>query len=223
MNNQKLPSFTPSERRILSKAFWTHHLGEQQAQNVVYGLTPPPENLLNTWEDFCQRVESNEPYQYVLGCVTFADCRIDVNPHVLIPRPETEELVDETSKRLGEHGCFLDVGTGSGAIALGLKRLKPNWKAFGCDISEDALITARNNAVKNKIDVSFYKCDIRQPEINMHPPLDLVISNPPYIPQARKRTWMQLSLTLNLTWHCLHPTKNHCCIMNTSLITEKSI
>ena len=187
MSNQQLPSFTPSERRILAKAFWTDRLGEQQAQAVIYGLTPPPEKLTDEWDDFCRRVESGEPYQYVLGYVSFANCRIDVNPHVLIPRPETEELVYETSKRMDAYGCFLDVGTGSGAIAIGLKKMQPEWKAFGCDISKGALATAEKNAKQNKFQVDFFTCDIRQPKTNPHPSLDLLISNPPYIPQAKEK------------------------------------
>ena len=128
-----------------------------------------------------------EPVQYVLGYTEFMDLRLKVTRDVLIPRPETEELVYWIKNSMeAESPLILDVGTGSGCIALGLKKLIPNAKVFGSDISETALNVARENAEINNLDVEFIVQDaLKTADIGQ--PIDLIVSNPPYIPLRDKK------------------------------------
>ncbi|MFZ6051371.1 peptide chain release factor N(5)-glutamine methyltransferase [Halocola ammonii] len=127
-----------------------------------------------------------EPVQYVLGVTDFMDLKIKVNRDVLIPRPETEELVHWIGASLKDQSpVILDVGTGSGCIALGLKRLIPKAKVYGADISEEALKVARENAAANELEVEFVLQDaLKTADIGQ--PVDVIVSNPPYIPLRDK-------------------------------------
>lgn len=109
-----------------------------------------------------RRRAQHEPLQYITGHTDFFNCRIDVNPSVLIPRPETEQLVEMVLDWGAERPrCrVLDVGTGSGCIAIALKKAKPDWDVTGIDISPEALKTAAGNAVINEADVRFAHGDL---------------------------------------------------------------
>lgn len=127
------------------------------------------------------------PVQYIIGNVDFYDCSILVNENVLIPRFETEYLVDKTIKYLNRLNLnkyeILEVGTGSGCISIALsKNLKSNITAI--DISEKAIEVAKNNAIRNKCNISFLVEDINN--FNPDNKYDLVISNPPYISYNKK-------------------------------------
>lgn len=141
-----------------------------------------PASAIARMEDAVCRVEAGEPVQYVIGKTEFCGMQLEVNPAVLIPRPETEELV-----RLLEHendsmkgGTVLDIGTGSGCIALALKRAFPDADVTGWDISADALFVASRNASRNGLDVNFELQNIleAQPQDEA---FDIIVSNPPYI------------------------------------------
>lgn len=131
-----------------------------------------------------KRRAEHEPLQYILGETEFYQARIKVNPSVLIPRPETEELVDIMLKR---HDALssknvLDIGTGSGCIPIALKLNRPSWKVSAFDISDDALSLAKENAILNEVEVSFWRDDIFGPSAGGDAgKFDLIISNPPYI------------------------------------------
>ena len=144
---------------------------------------------------FLLRLLKGEPVQYVLGYAFFDDLKLKVNPSVLIPRPETEELVDwiiEENK--GHKGLnILDIGTGSGCIALALKRNLPEANVHALDISEKALLIAEENAIANDTDVHFFRYDILAsiptPQIHsfeLDAAWDIIVSNPPYIPDSEK-------------------------------------
>ncbi len=124
------------------------------------------------------------PWQYVLGYCWFGKSIMITDPNVLIPRPETEEMVYTIAKKLPNFsGTILDVGTGSGCIAIELKRLLPKAKISACDISEDALETATTNAILNQSHIHFFKIDVLNESIINHvATIDLIVSNPPYIP-----------------------------------------
>ena len=137
--------------------------------------------LKDKQEQALKRLENGEPVQYIIGNVEFYNSIIDVNKNVLIPRFETELLVDKTIKYLkdmfNKKIDIVDLGTGSGCIAISLK------KAIDCnitalDISKDALEVAKNNAIKNNVEIDFQEYDIAKPYNKI---FDCIISNPPYI------------------------------------------
>jgi release factor glutamine methyltransferase len=132
-------------------------------------------------------LQENIPIQYIIGTVMFAGLTLDVDERVLIPRPETEELVhwllatDDNEAPLN----VLDIGTGSGCVAIALKKARPNWKVTAWDVDLDALAAARQNAKKNSLSVNFEVIDIlgeQLPKSNW----DIILSNPPYVPESEK-------------------------------------
>jgi release factor glutamine methyltransferase len=150
------------------------------------------------WAKFQAAVQKHAegvPIQYIIGSEEFYGRRFEVNEHVLIPRPETEELVYGTLKRLDkffpavDHVELVDVGTGSGAISVTLKLEKPGLQVTAIDLSEDALGVARKNASQLGAEIEFIHGDLLQPLILPGKKVDVVISNPPYIPIADQE-WM---------------------------------
>lgn len=129
-----------------------------------------------------QRRQQREPLQYILGEAWFYGLRLQVSPAVLIPRPETEELVEKALLHLPPGARVADIGTGSGAIALALAAQRPDLAVYATDISADALAQARSNAEALGLRVPFLAGDALAPLLP-HAPFDALISNPPYIPQ----------------------------------------
>ena len=143
-----------------------------------------PADLPDGWETELERLASGKPFQYVMGQTEFCGLPFKVTPEVLIPRPETEELVcriiDENKKRSGL--SVLDIGTGSGAIAVTLAKDLPDAQVTALDVSEGALAVAAGNAGRNGVAVSFLKSDILS-EAPLPGRYDLIVSNPPYVPE----------------------------------------
>ena len=147
--------------------------------------------LLEDFDKGIVRLLDGEPLNYVLGYSYFYGYRFIVNPDVLIPRPETEELVglilsqyDEYFK--GEKIKVCDVGTGSGAIAIALKKEEPNLDVYASDISAEALEVARINAQNNECDIHFLEGSMLEPYIDNDLKFDILVSNPPYIKSVEK-------------------------------------
>lgn len=132
--------------------------------------------------DAIKRLEKGEPVQYIVGNVNFYGYELDVNKNVLIPRRETEELVEEVIKRSQEFYCptIIDVGTGSGAIAISLSK-ELNTHVYASDISSVALDVAKKNAVKNDANITFLEGDMLKPFAEKNIKVDIIVSNPPYI------------------------------------------
>ena len=126
-----------------------------------------------------ERLKTHEPIQYVLGKTSFMDMEFKVNSSVLIPRPETEELVRLMLKEDLDGKEILDIGTGSGCIAISLAKNFPNSKVSALDISNDALEVAKENAKLNNVEVNFINADIFNYESEKI--YDIVVSNPPYV------------------------------------------
>ncbi|MDN3547739.1 peptide chain release factor N(5)-glutamine methyltransferase [Mucilaginibacter aquaedulcis] len=185
--------FTISEISQLSKAsikaFPERELSSQQEEQLKNILT---------------QLLTGQPIQYILGVTEFYGLPFKVNPSVLIPRPETEELVEwilssvaEGQKHKAESvkqftGGILDIGTGSGCIAISLKKNLANAQVSAIDISETALQTARENAVLNEVDVNFIHADILNYYSTPHtsppaPQYHIIVSNPPYVTVADKK------------------------------------
>ena len=142
--------------------------------------------------DAVERLKSMEPIQYILGTTNFYSLPFEVNSSVLIPRPETEELVDLIIKdnRSSKEITLLDIGTGSGCIAITLQKKMANAHVYAIDISAEALNTAKKNAKLNEVNVTFIQTDILQPEIAQNEipyALDIIVSNPPYIKIEEKK------------------------------------
>jgi release factor glutamine methyltransferase len=128
-----------------------------------------------------------EPIQYILGETEFYGLKLNVNPAVLIPRPETEELVDWILKINSiRNAKILDIGTGSGCIALALKNHLKEGEISGVDISENALKVARENALQNHLNVNFFQSDILKWKESEWDKFDIVVSNPPYVRMSEK-------------------------------------
>jgi release factor glutamine methyltransferase len=134
------------------------------------------------------RLKKQEPIQYILGETEFFGLSFHVTPDVLIPRPETEELVEWIlSTTILPDPVILDVGTGSGCIAISLKKHLPGATVTACDISEKALHLARENAARNQTAIDFIQLDLLKPVASrLFSPLDLIVSNPPYVTEKGK-------------------------------------
>ena len=130
-------------------------------------------------EDIYRKLANHMPAQYIIGHAEFFGMQLKVDKRVLIPRPETEELVELTlAENPKENLKVLDIGTGSGAIALALAKNRPDWKITAADISQDALDLAMENANNQGQSLSFIKSDCFS-EISSK--YDIIVSNPPYI------------------------------------------
>lgn len=137
--------------------------------------------------DAIKRLNMGEPVQYIVGDVDFYGNIIKVNKNVLIPRRETEELVEKVLKRIQvfDSPVIADIGTGSGAIAITLAK-KLNTLVYASDISLKALDVAKENVATNKANVTFFEGDMLKPYIENNIKLDVIVSNPPYIKEDEK-------------------------------------
>ena len=135
-----------------------------------------------------QKLKKNIPVQHIIGQVIFNELTIKVNSNVLIPRPETEELVYLINKTNlnNSYSTILDIGTGSGCIILALKKKFPKAKCIGLDISKKAINTAIENAKINSLEIDFVTVDIDKYSVN-EKSLDIIVSNPPYIPKSNQK------------------------------------
>ena len=134
-----------------------------------------------------ERLKNHEPIQYIVGTCEFYGMNFYVNPSVLIPRPETEELIDWVLKETKENSklSILDIGTGSGCIAISLAKNLPKAEVFAVDISKTALETAKKNAILNKTQVNFIQKDVFTLE-KFSQKIDILVSNPPYVREREK-------------------------------------
>lgn len=146
-------------------------------------LEPETVDLLLSMAD---RIAAGQPPQYVVGRARFCGMYLRVTPATLIPRPETEGLVDIITDRHrgGRDLRLLDIGTGSGCIAIALSRALPFARVDACDISAEALDVARDNARQLRAAVDFFQCDILHEPLPDNPLYDVIVSNPPYIARS---------------------------------------
>lgn len=144
------------------------------------------ESQLNTLASVALELGKGKPLQQITGRASFLDIELEVDENVLIPRPETEELVMLAAEHIPKGGVVLDIGTGTGAIALALKSKRPDLSVEGCDVSTKALSLAKKNKEVLDLDVLLFEKDILTDELDKT--YDAIISNPPYIPNADKST-----------------------------------
>ena len=130
-----------------------------------------------------------EPIQYIFGHTLWAGLDLKVTPATLIPRPETAELVERINDQMTKEQMVhvLDIGTGSGCIAIALKKRHPEWQITGIDISTEAIKIAKENAQRNDVEVAFKQMDILSKNADFIGTFDIVVSNPPYICEKEKK------------------------------------
>ncbi|WP_299837018.1 peptide chain release factor N(5)-glutamine methyltransferase [uncultured Tenacibaculum sp.] len=151
------------------------------------GDTEITAEILTKLTDITKRLKAEEPLQYILGNTEFYGYNFEVNSNVLIPRPETEELITWIKESSSENDNIkiLDIGTGSGCIPITLKKEIPTAEVFALDISEKAIETAKKNAKNNNVDVTFLLHDILS-EKELENTFDIIVSNPPYVRNLEK-------------------------------------
>jgi release factor glutamine methyltransferase len=161
-----------------------HVTGWDQLQQALNKETELNESQILAFEQAAAELKAGKPIQYVIGKAWFMGEAYSVNEHVLIPRPETEELVDwilEYAEIKGTDLRILDIGTGSGCIAIALKKALPNSKVSAIDISTNALKVAAENASILNVEIDFVPLDILNTAF-LPDQYDVIVSNPPYIP-----------------------------------------
>jgi release factor glutamine methyltransferase len=182
-----------SDARLTAELLLAHVLELQRVDLYVNFDRPVSPKELAQFRELFRRRLSGEPVQYILGQEEFFGLKFEVNPSVLIPRPETELLVEQIIDDFsGEAGSILDIGTGSGVIAITLAKLLPQAQLTAVDICSKALEVAQRNAARHGVEarIRFLCLDALQPDFASHftQLFDVVVSNPPYIPLSEKES-----------------------------------
>lgn len=179
----ELRQYSTEEAENLVNWLLEHHLGLRRVDMMLF---LEEEDLPEALKKDFEKLKAGEPIQYILGKGPFYGREFLVNKHTLIPRNETEELVHLIIKENPQAGLkILDIGTGTGCIPISLDLEMKSPEVYGIDISEKALELAQKNGVLLKSNVTFLKCDILNEMPNV-PELDILVSNPPYVPEAEK-------------------------------------
>lgn len=167
---------------------------KQQLRRIDLALTPDlsfSETDVLVWDELVEQLKLEIPIQYLLGKTSFYGLDFSVNDAVLIPRQETEELVDwiiatVKAEKVDRPLRILDIGTGSGCIAISLAKNIKNATVFAIDVSENALATAQKNAVNNDVAVTFISQNILE-TFDLQQEFDIIVSNPPYVRNLEKQ------------------------------------
>lgn len=176
----------------VAKVLFYHLANKEPHQLYLMMDEEVDEKLYDAFQEGMKRYMAGEPIQYIKGKETFFSRDFIVNEKVLIPRYETEELVENILYKIDDYFNnydsidLCDVGTGSGAIAISLALEEPKLKVTATDISEDALEVARLNARELSAQVNFYQGDMLKPLIERNIKVDIFVSNPPYIPNEQE-------------------------------------
>lgn len=182
--------YDKSEAANIADLVMEHVTGWRRIDRIVNNtvkISPEMERLLNK---YTEELNMHWPVQYVLHEAWFCGMKFYVDENVLIPRPETEELAEWIiTENKARDIKILDIGTGSGCIAIALKKNLPQAKVYACDISAEALNIARKNAANNEVNIDFLHIDIlNEEERKGLPAVDIIVSNPPYIPLSEKNS-----------------------------------
>lgn len=183
------PIYGPEEANSISWLLAEHELGWTRTQISLRKQTPISPDIWQKFMTYLHRLQQHEPIQYVTGKAYFYDLELQVNPAVLIPRPETEELVHMIIQEFKTKSTFrlLDIGTGSGCIAIALNKNLPQATVYGLDISEDALAVAQINALSHEQPIQWLHHDIFSDPLPLPgQSLDIIVSNPPYVLDSEK-------------------------------------
>ena len=187
----ELQGFFPEEE-LREVAYWIVEESTGMTRTeILFGCKDTKKNV-NEQEiaHILQKLRANEPIQYIFGHTEWMGLDLSLTPATLIPRPETAELVEWILQLADKTQPLkvLDIGTGSGCIALALKKHAPIWSVTGLDISPEALEVARQNAISNHLEVNWLQADILSPIAhNKLPIANIIVSNPPYICDSEKQ------------------------------------
>ncbi|MBR4719373.1 MAG: peptide chain release factor N(5)-glutamine methyltransferase [Lachnospiraceae bacterium] len=184
-----------SDADIDASLLLEHVLGVNKDHILAHGTDAVAEDRSDEYLALIERRKKHVPLQYITGHQEFMGLDFEVNEHVLIPRQDTECLVEEAMIETGDGMRVLDLCTGSGCILISLMRYKNDIEGIGTDISGEALKTAEHNAAANGVNAKFLQGDLFE-ALNAHPSMkkdrfDIVISNPPYIPSGIIGTLME--------------------------------
>jgi release factor glutamine methyltransferase len=170
--------YPPQELTILYKM--VIEFISKKNNTLVLDLIQEEQEAFN---NYINQLKKGIPIQYVLGEADFYQLKFKVNEHVLIPRPETEELVYLILQdaKINQPKSIIDIGTGSGCIPIALKKHLPNTAISAIDVSENAIAVAKENALKNKVEIDFTIADALHLEPKNFQKFDVIVSNPPYI------------------------------------------
>ncbi len=191
--NQFIQQLTPIYDADEAESFFYLILEEKhQLKRIDLALQPDlifTETEIAIWNSILEPLKKEIPIQYLLGKTSFYGLDFEVNADVLIPRPETEELVEwiiqNTTKLEKKEVKILDIGTGSGCIAISIAKNLPNASVFAIDVSENALATAQKNAKTNQVNIRFINQNILETD-DLKQPFDIIVSNPPYVRHLEK-------------------------------------
>ncbi len=177
------------DARLDAETLLGHVLDKERLELYLYFDRPLDQEELNRYREHIRRRGNREPLQHILGETGFMNLILKTGPAVLIPRPETEILVEKAiAVSRNRNLRILDIGTGSGCIAISLAQELEQAKVLAVDISQEALDVARENAILNNSKVSFQAIDILKTLPKIEERFDLIVSNPPYITLAEKDT-----------------------------------
>lgn len=166
------------EGELRATAYWV--IEETTGMSRTDILSGKCTKIVPEVSDVLRRIQRHEPVQYIFGHTYWRGMELAVNPSVLIPRPETSELVDWILEdNTAEHLTLTDAGTGSGCIAIALKKEQPKWQITALDLSSEAIETARKNGEAQGTDIRWRKADMLHLPEDLH--TDILVSNPPYI------------------------------------------
>lgn len=195
ITSQLIDLYPQDEAQAL--AWWIVEESTGLSRNEILTGCKGTKNIPNL-QTIIDRLHHFEPIQYIFGRSEWYGLDLKVTSDTLIPRPETAELVDRINHEEAHTNNLplrvLDIGTGSGCIAIALKKAHPEWEVMGIDISEGAIEVAKENAKRNEVEVEFRVADIfrtlkereLRDSIDKNPPYDIVVSNPPYICEREK-------------------------------------
>lgn len=187
--NQVAPFFDEDEAASFFYLLLEHHRNLKRVDLVMQPDLFFSETEFEMLEGVISELKCQKPIQYILGSTSFFGMHFLVNEHTLIPRPETEELVEWVLKSQASEGVessLLDIGTGSGCIAISLAKNCANAQVSAIDVSLEALATAEKNASINEVQVQFICQDILEAE-SLDKKYDVIVSNPPYIRMLEKQ------------------------------------
>ena len=183
----ELRGFYPEEE-LRELAYWILEESTGMTRTeILFGCKDTKKNVYaQEIEVILQKLRAHEPIQYVFGHTEWMGLDLRVTPATLIPRPETAELVEWVLHVADKNKPLrvLDIGTGSGCIAIALKKAAPNWQVTGLDISHEALDVAKENAERNNVAIHWQQADILS--LCSLPMVDIIVSNPPYICEKEK-------------------------------------
>lgn len=178
------PAFGSDETRALVRIIFEEVMNLRPVDVVVNPERELPDFIPAKIDGICSRLLAGEPIQYILGRARFCGLSLKVTPATLIPRPETEELIDIITGRYASRADLriLDVGTGSGCIAIALARALKFPQVTAIDISDATLAVARQNAADYRVKINFLQADALS--LSLPGPWDIIVSNPPYVLQS---------------------------------------